>query len=495
MTGERGEIVSLKSKPLDRGYSELSEQDQTASSHRSLASILMAYLIVLAVASELFAIAILFIDPSPPDRKDLLISFTPALFLAIATGLWLMFPQPQSGQLRQLNSVAKSTRLEEVRRFLTILGIDRRKIAWELVFAYFIATWLIELSAGILLTGEVAFNRIPYLALTTAAITVASLALAFRFMNSLSTAIQGSLALYLSMNLVIYLFTFPVSSLDIHFLFHFLISAILPLALPLFTLRFFDALPLGLPIAFGGQALIAGLTMEPSLTTKFFFDFGRHMVISAAVVAAYSWFFSVRLRCLESDQRPFKLQENKGPANKSNDSQPLGPTLSNLEQDGSGPLLNESQVRSSKARKIVYLCYSRDDDRWLDRIKKMLHPLIEHCHLEFWNDSKIALGSERLLEIERAIEEASVALLLVSENFLASDFIKQIELPKLLQKRDEGKLHLLWVLLTSSLYEQSPLSKFKAAHDTSIPLDMLTRPKRNKVLKEVGEQILKLMKD
>ena len=89
---------------------------------------------------------------------------------------------------------------------------------------------------------------------------------------------------------------------------------------------------------------------------------------------------------------------------------------------------------------ISYASYdNRSDDpekRWLDRLVQCLQPLDLEGHIAVWEDTKLQLGSNWAQQIHDAIEHAKVAILLVSPAFLASEFIRSQELPKLLKKAD-----------------------------------------------------------
>jgi hypothetical protein len=54
--------------------------------------------------------------------------------------------------------------------------------------------------------------------------------------------------------------------------------------------------------------------------------------------------------------------------------------------------------------------------------------------LDLWDDSKIGPGELWDKEIEAALAQTKVALLLVSKNFLESRYIRTSELPYFLQK-------------------------------------------------------------
>jgi hypothetical protein len=80
----------------------------------------------------------------------------------------------------------------------------------------------------------------------------------------------------------------------------------------------------------------------------------------------------------------------------------------------------------------VFLSYSHKDEVWKDRLKAHLGVL----ELDAWDDRHIQGGAEWFKEIKEAMARAaSVAILLISADFLSSEFILREEIPTLLERR------------------------------------------------------------
>ena len=87
----------------------------------------------------------------------------------------------------------------------------------------------------------------------------------------------------------------------------------------------------------------------------------------------------------------------------------------------------------------IFISYSHKDEDWKDRLVTHLGVLQEQDLLEIWEDRQIAAGDDWYREIETALNAADVAILLISANFLTSDFILKEEIPPLLERRaNEG---------------------------------------------------------
>ena len=85
----------------------------------------------------------------------------------------------------------------------------------------------------------------------------------------------------------------------------------------------------------------------------------------------------------------------------------------------------------------IFISYSHKDEDWKDRLVTQLGVLAKQGKLELWDDRRIAAGDDWQPEIEQAIANCNMAILLISANFLTSDFILGEEVPKLLQRRQE----------------------------------------------------------
>ena len=140
-------------------------------------------------------------------------------------------------------------------------------------------------------------------------------------------------------------------------------------------------------------------------------------------------------------------------------------------------------------RDQIFISYSRENKRWLDMLEMYLKPLIASHKIKVWSDAQIEPGKDWRNEIDEALSTARVAVLLVSPEFLASDFINQVELPALLGAQEKRKLQILWVAVSPSGYMYTPIARFQATINPKEPLDSLTKAERGKALVEILEKI------
>lgn len=95
----------------------------------------------------------------------------------------------------------------------------------------------------------------------------------------------------------------------------------------------------------------------------------------------------------------------------------------------------------------IFISYSHKDEAWKEALQRHLKVLQAHNEFSIWDDRQIEVGANWLPAIENAIEQAKVALLLVSSDFLTSEFVTRKEIPRFLQRREAEGLQVVPIII------------------------------------------------
>ena len=145
---------------------------------------------------------------------------------------------------------------------------------------------------------------------------------------------------------------------------------------------------------------------------------------------------------------------------------------------------------SKSVRNKVFISYSHKDKKWLEEFQVHLRPVEREGVFDYWDDTQIKSGQEWRKEIQKALDRTRVAVLLISPNFMASDFIAKYELPSILDAAEKEGLLVLSVILSRSRFERTPtLSKFQTVNNPSKPLRARTPTERDEVWDDLTEMI------
>jgi hypothetical protein len=136
----------------------------------------------------------------------------------------------------------------------------------------------------------------------------------------------------------------------------------------------------------------------------------------------------------------------------------------------------------------VFLSYCHKDRIWLERFLTYLSPMARDGY-DFWSDSRIRTGAKWEEALQVALDSAQAAVLIVSPHFLASTFITDVELPKLLAAAEKRGLKITWIAVSACSFECTQIAHFQAANDPRVPLDTLKPAERGRVFVEICQKV------
>lgn len=138
----------------------------------------------------------------------------------------------------------------------------------------------------------------------------------------------------------------------------------------------------------------------------------------------------------------------------------------------------------------VFISYSHVDGKYLAELQVHLAPYERNDRLVSWSDEEIEPGTPHLDEIRKVLRVVRVAVMLVSPEFLASEFIYEQELCPLLREAEQSGVTILWLLVRACAYDNCELKDRHPVVPHDKPLAQLrSKSARDQVWVKVCKQI------
>src|SRR5258708_32298052 len=91
----------------------------------------------------------------------------------------------------------------------------------------------------------------------------------------------------------------------------------------------------------------------------------------------------------------------------------------------------------------IFFCYAHEDESLLMSLRKQLTPLQRNGQIEMWNDRDISAGAEWKREINEHLNTAQIILLLISPDFMASDYSYSTEMNQALDRHNRKEARVI----------------------------------------------------
>jgi hypothetical protein len=143
-------------------------------------------------------------------------------------------------------------------------------------------------------------------------------------------------------------------------------------------------------------------------------------------------------------------------------------------------------MNAQTVRTGIFVSYSHQDKKAFKSLMDHLAPLQRDGH-SVWTDQDIVPGQRWHDEISQALARAHVAILLVTPSFIASPYVSNYELPRLLEAAETEGLRIFWIPWDAAT--TSAIDRFQAAHPPAQPLATLGRAKRNQAMVAIVDKL------
>src|SRR5712692_11213567 len=118
----------------------------------------------------------------------------------------------------------------------------------------------------------------------------------------------------------------------------------------------------------------------------------------------------------------------------------------------------------------VFCSYAAADEPLWQELEKHLRLMQRQGLVSLWYADQIAAGTERAAAIQEHLAAASIILLLVSANFLASDYHYGVELERAMQRHRANTARVIPVLLRPVGWKQAPFGLLQALPPSGKPI-------------------------
>ncbi|WP_192881669.1 GUN4 domain-containing protein [Nostoc sp. CENA543] len=118
----------------------------------------------------------------------------------------------------------------------------------------------------------------------------------------------------------------------------------------------------------------------------------------------------------------------------------------------------------------LFFSYSHKDESLRDELADHLATLKREGVISRWHDRKILPGQERDHQINDNLNTADIILLLVSSNFLASDYCWDVEVKRAIERHNAGEACVIPVILRPVDWKGTPFAKLQALPKNAEPI-------------------------
>jgi hypothetical protein len=115
-------------------------------------------------------------------------------------------------------------------------------------------------------------------------------------------------------------------------------------------------------------------------------------------------------------------------------------------------------ARKEMIKKLnIFLCYAHADKVLLDELKAHLKPLGRYGLVTLWHDGDITPGTDWAKEIKLRLNKADIVLLLISADFIRSDYCYSVEMQQAIERYQAGKIRVIPIITRPVDWQDTPI--------------------------------------
>lgn len=141
----------------------------------------------------------------------------------------------------------------------------------------------------------------------------------------------------------------------------------------------------------------------------------------------------------------------------------------------------------------IFFSYSHRDEDLRDELATHLSILKRQGVIAAWHDREISAGTEWKNAIDQHLESARIILLLISANFLGSNYCYDIELKRAMERHESGEARVIPIILKPVDWREAPFSKLQALPKNAKPIT--TWGNKDEAFLDIAQGIRKVMNE
>src|SRR5260221_1273799 len=129
-----------------------------------------------------------------------------------------------------------------------------------------------------------------------------------------------------------------------------------------------------------------------------------------------------------------------------------------------------SAIAQPSKRLKLFDSYAHKDERWRKRLESHLSMLQGQGYIASWHARNITAGATWAGEIDAHLTTADIILLLISPDFLASEYCYSVEMMRAMERHDAGEAHVIPIILRPTDWKGTPFERLQVLPSNAQPL-------------------------
>lgn len=169
---------------------------------------------------------------------------------------------------------------------------------------------------------------------------------------------------------------------------------------------------------------------------------------------------------------------------------PLPPETPSTREEAIPPFEPSQQAKSALT---LFFSYAQEDSLLLKELEKHLSILKHRGLINVWYDREISAGMEWRTQIDTHLNAAQIIFLLVSPDFMASDYCYSIEMKRAMERHESGEARVIPILLRPVSCEGAPFARLQMLPTSGKPIT--SRSNLDEAFKEVTQSISQAVRE